>query len=75
MRECALCREDCDASVGMSRELKTVHWGGRRNGNVEYSPKVVAFFCSDSHRNIFIANGETGGEIQTERWEHDGEDI
>lgn len=51
-----------------------MYWGGRRNGNVEFSPKVVAFFCSEEHRSEFELQAIPGGEIQTERWNHNGED-
>lgn len=74
MRECSLCGADCDSSIGMYRELKSEYWGGRRNGNVEYSPKLVSFFCSDDHRNEFIDSGMVGGDIQTDKWGHDGEE-
>lgn len=74
MRECANCGKDCDASIGMARELVTNYWGGRRNGNVEYSPKVVTFFCDEACRNFFIEDGGAGGEVQTERWDRNGED-
>lgn len=75
MRECALCGIECDAQIGFSRELKTVHWGGKRHGTVEYSPKVVTFFCREEHRAEFLVSPVPGtGEIQTERWLTDGDD-
>jgi len=75
VRECAYCGADCDSQIGFSRELKTVHWGGKRRGTIEYSPKVVTFFCSEQHRNDYLAAPLPGtGEVQTQRWERDGED-
>lgn len=74
MRECALCGITCDSSVGMYRELKTEYWGGSKPGNIEYSPKIVTFFCSDQHRNEFSVAGLPGGEVQTDKWSYSGDD-
>lgn len=74
MRECAFCGADCDSQIGCVRELKTEFWGGKRAGNVVYSPRVVTFFCSEEHRMAFMETGMPGGEIQTDRWSRDGED-
>lgn len=74
MRQCAFCGVECDSQIGMSREQKSVYWGGKRNGNVELTPKIVTFFCSDDHRNDFIEWQVPGGEIQTEKWDSNGED-
>lgn len=67
MRNCSFCGAPCDSSTGLSRELKTVYWGGSRNGNVEYAPKLVSFFCNEEHRNDFLVAGARGGEVQTKR--------
>lgn len=75
MRECAWCGIDSDSQIGFSQELKTVHWGGKKNGTVEYSPKIVYFFCREEHRAEFLVSPMAGvGEIQTDRWLTDGED-
>lgn len=63
MRTCAFCGEDCDSSLGLARELKTVWWGGKKHGSVEYSPKAVSFYCSEEHRNQGEALGVIG-EVQ-----------
>lgn len=60
MRECGFCGEECDSSIGLSRELTTRYWGGKRNGNVVLSGKYVSFFCSERHRNDFLATGALG---------------
>lgn len=76
MRECAYCGADCGPAIGISRELKTVYWGGSKgNQTVDYSPKVVTFFCNDEHRNFYLYDPVPGvGEVQTNRWESNGED-
>lgn len=74
MRICAWCDEDCDSSLGIARELKTDYWGGKKGITVEYAPKVVSFFCSEEHRNLFLTDGGVGGEIQTDRWLTSGPD-
>lgn len=68
MRQCAWCGVYCDASIGISRELQTQYWGGGTGQKLEYSPRVVSFFCSDIHRSDYLAAGETGGVVQTDRW-------
>ena len=60
MRICAYCGEDCDSSLGLVRELRTEYWGGKKHGSVEYSPKVVSFYCSEDHRNRAEAEGIVG---------------
>lgn len=76
MRECAFCGGACSPAIGMSRELKTQYWGGSKGKiTVDYSPKVVTFFCSDEHRSRYLYDPVPGtGEIQTDRWESNGED-
>jgi len=69
MHECSFCGIECDSSIGLSRELTSVYWGGKRHGNVEKSPRLVTFFCTDQHRNDFIADKVPGGEVQTDRWD------
>lgn len=74
MRECAFCGVDCDSQIGLSRELKTVYWGGKHHGSVEYSPKVVTFFCSEQHRNDFLVSPLPTGEVQTKRRDIDDDE-
>lgn len=78
MRICAFCNVACDSQIGFYDELKKVFWGGARNGNVQYDEKRVYFFCSEEHRNDFLApiDQEFVGfhEIQTDRWQQTGED-
>lgn len=74
MRECSHCGEVCDSQIGVVRELRTEFWGGKRNGNVQYSPKIVTFFCSEEHRMAFLETGLPGGEVQTDKWERDDEE-
>lgn len=66
MRNCDFCDKPCDSDIGMYRELKTQYWGGKRTG-VEYSPKLVSFFCSDKCRSDFQATGLPGGEVQFQK--------
>lgn len=75
MRTCAFCGADCDSQIGIARELQTQYWGGKKGTTIEYSPKVVSFFCSDDHRSHFLATGATGGEIQTTKWLNTGEEY
>lgn len=75
MRLCAYCGEVCDSQIGYSQELKTVHWGGKKNGTIEYSPKIVYFFCREEHRQEFLVSPVPGeGELQTDRWLTSGDD-
>lgn len=75
MRFCAFCHEACDSQIGYYEEGKKVHWGGYRNGNVEYDEKRVYFFCSEQHRTDFMAiDADFGFEIQTDRWQETGEE-
>lgn len=59
MRLCAFCGKITDADIGMYQELKTHFWGGKRTG-IEYSPKLVSFFCTDEHRSEFLSLGGVG---------------
>jgi hypothetical protein len=67
MRECSFCGAECDSSIGIARELTTTYWGGHRNGNVERTPRLVSFFCTEDHRSQFLVLGEIGGEFQFRR--------
>lgn len=75
MRFCAVCGIECDSQIGYYAEVKKVFWGGVRNGNVAYGEKLVYFFCSEGHRSAhFSGESDLGFEIQTDKWEKDGEE-
>lgn len=61
MEQCDACGARCDKDIGMYRELKTVYIGGKRDKSIEYSPKMVSFFCSEDCRNDFLSFGLPGG--------------
>lgn len=69
MRLCDLCGMMCDSQIGLARELVTNYWGGVKDKTVEYSGKLVSFFCSEDHRSEFLVSGLPGGHIQTRRGE------
>lgn len=79
MRICSFCGDGCDSQIGYYEEVKHVHWGGYRNGNVDYQEKKVFFFCSEEHRGAFMIYGPTAVaginfETQTDRWQNTGEE-
>lgn len=75
MRLCAFCGITCDSQIGYYEETKRTHWGGIRNGNVDYKEKKVFFFCSEEHRAAkMTADEDFGYETQTDRWGNDGEE-
>lgn len=75
MRTCATCGIICDSQIGFYVEPKKVFWGGIRDGNVAYDEKKVFFFCSEGHRSAALtSDGNFGYEIQTDKWEKDGEE-
>lgn len=75
MRHCSFCGAVCDSQIGIARKLETQYWGGKTGQKVDYSPKVVSFFCSENHRQDFLSSGMTAGEVQTRRWEDDQDRI
>ena len=63
LRNCALCTEECTPDIGVAITIQTVYWGGKRTGT-EYGPRLVSFFCTEEHRNVFLELGAPGGELQ-----------
>ena len=68
MRNCAWCDKLCTSAIGCYRELKTEYWGGAKGRHVEYSPKLITFFCSETCRTQFLVSGRLGGEIQERKF-------
>lgn len=65
IRNCRVCGVECSPDIGLAQELKTVYWGGKRTGT-EYGPRLVSFFCEESHRNLFLESGVIAGERQNQ---------
>lgn len=64
MRVCSQCGNVCDSSIGIARKLETQYWGGKTGQKIEYSQKIVSFFCNEEHRSDFLASGSIAGEVQ-----------